>query len=84
MIFKDDWIDEEEYEHKIRTIIDGDLMNMSLIITEGNYCAIDADGSKCNGYYIISVFPYPYTLQVDLSIDKYTVVLQLLGDSCSS
>ena len=28
-------------------------MSMSLIIIEGNYGAIDADGSKCHGYYII-------------------------------
>ena len=43
------------------------MMNMSLIIMEGNYNAIDADGS-CHGYYIIKFSSYPYTLQVYLSI----------------
>ena len=36
-----------------RTRIEGNVMNMSLIITKGNYGAIDADNSSCNGYYII-------------------------------
>ena len=42
-------------------------MNMSLIITEGNYGAIGADGSTCHGKYIIKISSYQYTLQSDLS-----------------
>ena len=38
---------------KNQTILDGNAMNISLIIIEGNYFAIDDDDSKCNGYYII-------------------------------
>ena len=43
----------EYYEHINRNILDGNAMNISLIIIEGNYFAIDDDDSKCNGYYII-------------------------------
>ena len=42
---------------------------MSLIITEGNYVAVDADDSTCHGYYIIKISSYTYTLQSDMSID---------------
>ena len=65
----DDGTDEEDYEHINRTILDGNFMNMSLIIMEGCYGAIDADNSSCNGDYIIRFSSYPYTLQADLSID---------------
>ena len=51
-----------------RTIIEGNVMNMSLIITKGNYGAIDADNSSCNGYYIIKFSSSIYTLQSDWNI----------------
>ena len=44
-------------------------MNMSLIITEVKYGAIDYDDYPCHSYYIIKISPYPYTLKADLSID---------------
>ena len=31
------------------TILDGNVMNMSLIIDEGNHGDIDADNSACHG-----------------------------------
>ena len=34
------------------TILDGNVMNMSLIIIEVNYGAIDADDYTCHGYYV--------------------------------
>ena len=43
-------------------------MNMSLIIFEGKYGAIDTDDYSCHGYYIIKFSSSPYNLQVDLSI----------------
>ena len=46
-------------------ILDGNLMNMYLIIMEGKYCAIDTGDYSCRGYYIIKFSSYPYTLQVD-------------------
>ena len=46
---------------------------MSLIIMEGNYGAIDADDSSCNGYYIIKISSSPYTLQSDLIIDGQVI-----------
>ena len=51
-----------------QTILDGNVMNMSLIITEGNYGAIDSDDSTCHGFYIIIFSSSTYTLQSDLSI----------------
>ena len=51
------------------TILDGNTISMSLIITEGKYCDIYADGSSYHGYYIIKFSSSPYTLQIDLSID---------------
>ena len=38
-------------------------MNISLIRIEGNCVAIDAADSTCNGYYIIKISSYKYTLQ---------------------
>ena len=43
-------------------------MNISLIIMEGKYGAINSDDSSCHGYYIIKISSSPYTLQADLSI----------------
>ena len=48
MIFED-VTNEEEYEHINRTIIDGNMVNISVIIMEGNFGAIGADDSTCHG-----------------------------------
>ena len=48
-------------------------MNMSLIIMEGKYGAIDTDDSSCHGYYIIKFSSSPYTLQTYLRIDVQVV-----------
>ena len=45
------------------------MMNMSLVIMEGNYDAIDSDESTCHGYYIIKFYASPYTLKTDSIID---------------
>ena len=60
MNFIDDVMDEEEYEHMNKNIINANMMNMSLIITKSNYGAIDNDDSAYNGYYMIRFYPYPY------------------------
>ena len=43
-------------------------MDMSLVITKGNYGSIGADDFSCNGYYIILFYSYPYTLQSDFNV----------------
>ena len=43
-------------------------MNMSLIIMEANYGAIDADDFSYHGYYFIGLSSSPYTLRECLSI----------------
>ena len=43
-------------------------MNMSLIIMEEKYGAINTDDHSCHGYYIIKFYSYPDTLQSYLSI----------------
>ena len=48
-------------------------MNMSLIIIEGKYGAIDTDDSLWQGYYTIKFSSSPYTLQVGLSIDGQVI-----------
>ena len=48
-------------------------MNMSLIIMELKYVAIDTDDSLCHGYYIIKFSSYLYTLQTHLSIDGQVI-----------
>ena len=53
-------------------------MNMSLMIIEVNYGAIDADDSTCNGYYIIKAISSPYTLESDLIIDGQVVATELI------
>ena len=45
MNFLDDGTDEEYYEKINRTILDGNVMNVSLIFIEGKYGAIDTDDS---------------------------------------
>ena len=48
-------------------------MNMSWIIREVKYGAIDTDDSTYHGYYIIKFYSLPYTLQSDLSIDGQVI-----------
>ena len=55
------------------TIIEGNVMNVSFIITKGNYGAIDAENSSCHGYYIIRIFSSLYTLQLDLNINGQVI-----------
>ena len=45
----DDETYEEIYEHINWMILDGNVMKMSLIITEGKYGAIDTNYSSCHG-----------------------------------
>ena len=68
MIFLGDETDEEDYKQINRTILDGNLMNMSLIIMEVNYGAIDPDDSTGYGYYIIIYYSYPYILYAEFII----------------
>ena len=59
---------EVDYEYINKTILDGNVMNLSLIISKRNYGAIYADDTSCQGYYIIKIYISPYTLQGDLNI----------------
>ena len=56
-----------------KTIINCNVMKMSLIITERNYGDIDTDDYTCNSYYIILFYSYPYNLQSDLNIDGQVI-----------
>ena len=69
----DDRIDEEYHENIYQTILGGNVMNMSFIIMEVKYDAIDTDDSSCRDYYIINFSSYPYTLQADLIIDGQVI-----------
>ena len=69
MHFLDYGTDEVEYKHINQNIFDGNVMNMSLIIIEGDYDDINDDDSTWHGYYIIIFSSYPYTLQSHLNID---------------
>ena len=51
-----------EYECNNITIIDGNAMDVYLVINEGNYGAIDADDSAWRGCYIIIFSSSPYTV----------------------
>ena len=68
MNFLDDGKYEEEYKHINQTILDGNVMNTSLIIIEGDYGAIDDDDSTCHCYHIIIFYSSPYILQAEFSI----------------
>ena len=68
IIYSDDGIGEEDYEHINQNILDGNVMKMSLVIMEDNYCAIASDDSSCHGNYIIKMSLSPYTLQENFSI----------------
>ena len=39
------------------------VTNISLVVMEEHYGAIDSNDSKWYGYSIIKLFSYPYTLQ---------------------
>ena len=56
------------YKHINRTIFDGTLLYMSLIVVEVKYGEIDTHDSSYHGYFIINSSSYTYTLQTDLSI----------------
>ena len=58
----DDRTENLDYECINQTILDGNVMNIILIIIELNYNEIDADGSTCNGYYIIRFSLYTWTV----------------------
>ena len=73
MNFLFDVTNEEYYKNIKQTILDGNVMNMSLIIIEGKYGALDTDNYSCNGYYIINFSSSPYTLQTDMSIDGQVI-----------
>ena len=73
MNFLDDVIDEEYYEDINQTILDGNVMNMSLICIEVEYGAINNNDSLCHGYYTIKFSSFPYNLQEDLSIDGQVI-----------
>ena len=64
-----DGADEEYSKHINQNFLDGDMMNMTLIITKEKYGTIDTNDSSCYGYYIIKFSLSPYTLQAVLSID---------------
>ena len=59
----DDGLDDEDYEFINKTILDGNVMNMFLIISKDKYDAIDADDNSCQDYYIIIFSTSTYTLQ---------------------
>ena len=48
-------------------------MNISLVIMEVKYGAIDIDNYLCHGYYIIKFSSSPYTLQEYLIIDGQVI-----------
>ena len=49
MICFDDGTNEEHCKHINRTILDNNVLNMSLIIVKDNYGAIDDDDSSYHG-----------------------------------
>ena len=54
--------DKEYYKHTNKTILDSIVMNMYLIIMEGDCGAIGAYDSICHCSYIIKISSSPYTL----------------------
>ena len=70
MYFLDNGTDKEYYKNINRTILDGNLINMSLIIIEGKYGTIYTDDSSCHGYYTIMFYSSPFTFQEDFTIDE--------------
>ena len=50
MNFLDGGTDDVQYEQNNRTIIDGNVTKMPLIISKGNLGDIDADDTSCHGY----------------------------------
>ena len=50
-----------------RTILDGNVMSMYLIIMERNYGAIDSYDYSCHGYYMVKFSSSIYKLQSSFS-----------------
>ena len=59
----DDGTGDVDYECIQKSILDSNVVNMSLIIIEGNDGSIDAADSTCHGYYIIKFSSSLYTLK---------------------
>ena len=68
MIFLNGGTYEKYYNHINLAIIDGNVINVSLINAEGKYGAIDADDSSCHGYYIIRFSSSSLIFKADLII----------------
>ena len=73
MHFLDDVTENVEYEYINWNILDGNDMNMYLIIIEVNYSTIYDDYSTWHGYYIIIFSSSPYTLQADFNIEGQVI-----------
>ena len=73
MNFIDDGAYNVEYGFIDRNILDGNDMNMYLIIIEVNYSTIYDDYSTWHGYYIIIFSSSPYTLQADFNIEGQVI-----------
>ena len=73
MNFLDYGTDNVEYEFINRTILYGNFMRTSLIITKRNYDDIDADNYSCQCFYIIIFSSSPYALKSDLNIDGQVI-----------
>ena len=73
MYFLDDVTENVEYEYINWNILDGNDMNMYLIIIEVNYSTIYDDYSTWHGYYIIIFSSSPYTLQADFNIEGQVI-----------
>ena len=63
MNFIDDGTDNVDYEKTSRTILDGSVTNMSLVVSKGDFGDIDAEDTQCHGYYIIKFTSTSHTLQ---------------------
>ena len=74
----DDGTDEEYYEKFNQIILDGNMMNMSLIIMEGKYGTIYTDDSSCHGYYTIKFSSSLHTLQADFIIGGNVMNMSLI------
>ena len=66
--FIDEITYEEYYGHINLTTLYRNVMNISLIIMEGNYGAIYDDDYTLHGYYIIIFISSPYNLRSEFSI----------------
>ena len=63
----------EEFDAVHKVVLDGISDNMSALVHNGKYGAINTTDQNTMGYYVVKFVLEPYTLQDDKIVDKQAI-----------